>query len=174
VINRLYIGVDLQEGFLSDRIRGTDYIEKVAGYVNQLDKNVVVLTRFVNHPNSNFEKLMDWPKMRTNDADTRLFGDLEKQRFTVIAKPTYTSWTPEIHAKAQELQADEVVIFGLDSHACVLKTALDVFDAGLTPIVLSDLCESSDGTDRDQTGLDLIASLIGVRQVMTSAQLAKD
>ncbi len=169
---RLFIGVDLQEGFLSDRIRQTDYIQRVCRFVEDLDKNRVVLTRFVNRPGSNFERLLDWPKMQADSAETRLFGTLEDKGLHVVSKSIYSSWLPDVIARADELHCTQIVIFGLDSEACVFKTALDVFDAGLEPVVLKDLCESSGGSDQNETGLQLLASLTGVRQVIHSSELS--
>ena len=168
---RFYIGVDLQEGFLSDRIRGSDYVRRVCEFLAGQDRSRVILTRFVNQPDSNFERLLDWPKMQAQDDETRLIGNLENQNFTIVQKLTYSSWVTEAKSRANELNCQQIVIFGLDAEACVLKTALDVFDAGLEPIVLADLCESSAGSDRNRTGLDLIASLTGVRQVIESSKL---
>ena len=49
---------------------------------------------------------------------------------------------PEIRAKLQELNARNIIICGIESHVCVLQTAVDMKDAGLNPIVVMD-CVSS-------------------------------
>lgn len=167
----LYIGIDLQDGFLTDEIRRSGYIGRVEGYLSQQDKEAVVLTRFVNQPASSFETLLDWPDMPKGDSSTKLFGNLENQGYDVIEKTSYTAWLPYVQQKAEALGATEFVLFGLDSDACVLKTALDIFEAGYRPLVLSDLCASSGGTERHEMGLKLLTALIGVKQITTSATM---
>src|SRR5690348_11516278 len=54
----LYLGVDLQQGFLNDDIQQSDYIERVEKYLTSLPKGPVVLTRFVNSQTSAFAKYL--------------------------------------------------------------------------------------------------------------------
>lgn len=164
---RLYIGIDLQDGFLTEEIRQAGYVQRVERFVSELDKEWLVLTRFVNQPGSSFETLLDWPDMQKSDPATQLFGGLESGGYDIIEKTSYTAWVPYVQQRVEALGATELVLFGLDSDACVLKTALDVFEAGYTPMVLADLCQSSGGQTRHEMGLALLNALIGERQVMT-------
>lgn len=165
---QLYIGIGLQDGFLTDTLRRMDYVARVESFLTTQDKSSVVLTRFVNRAGSSFETLLDWPDMQAGDATTQLFGNLESAGYDVIEKTSYTAWLPYVQEKVAGLGATELVLFGLDSDACVLKTALDVFEAGYRPIVLTDLCNSSGGDHRHNMGLELLKTLIGERQIMTS------
>ena len=47
-----------------------------------------------------------------------------------------------ISNKLEELGAKNVIVFGIESHVCVLQTAIDLKEAGLNPIVVMD-CTSS-------------------------------
>lgn len=49
---------------------------------------------------------------------------------------------PEIRGKLISLNARNVIICGIESHVCVLQTAIDLKEAGLNPIVVMD-CVSS-------------------------------
>ncbi|MFV0593181.1 MAG: isochorismatase family protein [Draconibacterium sp.] len=49
---------------------------------------------------------------------------------------------PEIRGKLISLNARNVIICGIESHVCVLQTAVDLKEAGLNPIVVMD-CVSS-------------------------------
>ncbi|KAH9950090.1 Isochorismatase hydrolase [Amylocystis lapponica] len=55
-----------------------------------------------------------------------------------IAKSCFTMLTPEVKAilKAQNLKS--VVIFGIESHVCVLQTSLDLLQAGYDVHVIAD------------------------------------
>ncbi|MCK3682735.1 isochorismatase family protein [Maribellus sp. YY47] len=49
---------------------------------------------------------------------------------------------PEIREKLISLNAKKIIICGIESHVCVLQTAVDLKEAGLNPIVVMD-CVSS-------------------------------
>jgi nicotinamidase-related amidase len=164
---RLYVGIDLQEGFLNDEIRASDYIEKVKSYLSSLDKSQVVLTRFVNQPGGPFITIQGWDKMQPGDPDNRLFGDLETAGYEIVEKYGYSAWSL-LETRVQQEGIEELVLFGLDSDACVLKTALDAFEADIRPIVLEDLCGNSGGKERRDIGIELTKTLCGEAQVMTS------
>lgn len=164
----LYLGVDLQEGFLNEEIRTSDYIDRVEEYLAGLSAADILLTRFVNNQTSAFAKYLEWPKMQRGDENTKLLGNLESRDYKIIEKSTYTSFVDAIKRVIASDDYDTVVILGLDTEACVLKTALDVFDEGLRPVVLSDLCRSGGGQERHQAGLELLRSLVGNKQITTS------
>lgn len=63
--------------------------------------------------------------------------------FEYIEKKDFSCYElPEVNAKLQQLNARNVIICGIESHVCVLQTAVDMKDAGLNPIVVMD-CVSS-------------------------------
>jgi nicotinamidase-related amidase len=63
--------------------------------------------------------------------------------FKYLEKKDFSCWdTPEISAKLTELNAKNIIICGIESHVCVLQTAVDLKAAGLNPIVVMD-CVSS-------------------------------
>lgn len=167
-MKRLYLGIDLQEGFLNEELRASDYVERVCAFIARLNKDEVVLTRFVNAPGNNFDELLGYT---ITTPETTLIDDLEKGGYKVIEKSTYSAWIPEIIGRLQQDGIDEVVMFGLDSDACVLKTALDAFDAGAKPVVLADLSRSSGGEERNEAGIKLMKTLLGDGQVITSREL---
>ena len=63
------------------------------------------------------------------------FSYFEKKDFSCFQ-------VPEIVDQLKELKVKNIVICGIESHVCVLQTALDLKDAGLNPIVVMD-CVSS-------------------------------
>lgn len=63
--------------------------------------------------------------------------------FEYIEKKEFSCWdAPEIAAKLKGLNAKNIIISGIESHVCVLQTAVDLKAAGLNPIVVMD-CVSS-------------------------------
>lgn len=63
--------------------------------------------------------------------------------FEYIEKKDFSCWdTPEIAEILNELGAQNIIICGIESHVCVLQTAVDLKAAGMNPIVVVD-CISS-------------------------------
>jgi nicotinamidase-related amidase len=62
-------------------------------------------------------------------------GALAKLHFSAAADPA-------ILACLEELGRDQVVIAGIETHICVLQTALDLATKGFLPMVVADACAS--------------------------------
>jgi nicotinamidase-related amidase len=169
MIERLLLGIDLQEGFLHDEARKDRYVERVEDFLDQHKDEWIVLSKFINQPGNNFEKLINYTSLDKNDPKARLIGNLESLHFETIEKDTYSAWHSPLTERVAEKGIKKVVIFGLDTEACVLKTALDIFDAGIEPVVLEDLCYSSNGEHGHTAGINLLKVLIGLNQIKTSA-----
>ena len=61
----------------------------------------------------------------------------------------------------------EVSLCGIDTDACVMATALDLFQNGIRPVVLAEACASHAGPDYHEAGLKLLARLIGREQIVS-------
>lgn len=60
---------------------------------------------------------------------------------------------------------------GIASDGCVLKTAVDVFEQGIVPVVLKDLTASHAGEAVHEAGILLISRFIGQDQVVESSTI---
>jgi len=63
------------------------------------------------------------------------FGYIEKRDFSCCDEPAVVE-------KLKQTGAQNVIIFGIESHVCVLQTAVDLKDAGFNPIVVMDAVSS--------------------------------
>lgn len=63
------------------------------------------------------------------------FNYIEKRDFSCCDEPV-------VAEKLKELGAKNIIITGIESHVCVLQTAIDLKESGLNPIVVMD-CVSS-------------------------------
>lgn len=60
-----------------------------------------------------------------------------------IEKIAYSCWgEPAFREALKELDRERVLLAGIESHICVLQTAIDLKQAGYTPVVIED-CTSS-------------------------------
>jgi nicotinamidase-related amidase len=63
--------------------------------------------------------------------------------FTFIEKREFSCCdNHDFKKKLNDLQAKNIIICGIETHVCVLQTAIDLKDAGLNPVVVMD-CVSS-------------------------------
>ncbi|MBK5202983.1 MAG: isochorismatase family protein [Prolixibacteraceae bacterium] len=65
------------------------------------------------------------------------------ENFNHIEKKEFSCWNePEFKLKIQKSHAKNIILFGIESHICVLQTAIDLKEEGYNPIVVMD-CVSS-------------------------------
>ncbi len=67
------------------------------------------------------------------------FSFIEKRDFSCCDEPS-------VIEKLKELEAQNIIICGIESHVCVLQTAVDLKEAGFNPVVVMD-CVSSRNKD---------------------------
>jgi nicotinamidase-related amidase len=165
--------VDAQNGFLNGRTRGIlPLVKKLCA--RWLDAGgAVVFSRYHNFPGSQFERLLHWYKLR-DAPDTELSAELQPfvaNAAAVIDKVGYTAVTAELTTLLAAHDWTHVAICGLDTETCVLKTAADIFELGLIPILISDACASNGDTSMHEAGLRLAGRFIGSDHVVTAEEL---
>jgi nicotinamidase-related amidase len=74
------------------------------------------------------------------------FSFIEKRNFSCCDEPV-------VIEKLKELDAKNIIICGIESHVCVLQTAVDLKEAGFNPIVVMD-CVSSRSKESIETAKD--------------------
>lgn len=74
------------------------------------------------------------------------FSFIEKRDFSCCDEPV-------VMDKLRELEAKNIIICGIESHVCVLQTAVDLKEAGFNPIVVVD-CISSRTKESIETAKD--------------------
>lgn len=165
-MNPLLLVIDMQNGFVN---HNSDHV--IANVVRLLEtfqssSLPVAFTRFRNYDNSPWVRWIKWTRFITG-PEIELIASLQPPQGPVFDKTTYTSLTPELLAFTEKSGVDTFVLCGIATDGCVLKTAVDVFERGLQPVVLADACASHAGTAVHDAGLLLIRRFIGTSQVRT-------
>lgn len=76
-------------------------------------------------------------------------GCLNVDRSAVVAKTGFSMVTDEVKDRlAAHDGLESVVLFGIETHVCVLQTALDLRGMGLDVHVVADACSSRNHADR--------------------------
>jgi nicotinamidase-related amidase len=74
--------------------------------------------------------------------------------FSFIEKRNFSCWDELVVIEnLKELDAKNIIICGIESHVCVLQTAVDLKEAGFNPIVVMD-CVSSRSKESIETAKD--------------------
>jgi nicotinamidase-related amidase len=92
----------------------------------------------------------------------------------VLEKPIYSLFTEEGTALLQSHGWQNIVLAGIATESCVLKTAVDAFECGLTPWIVEDACYSHAGQEAHDAGCLIAKRFIGKSQLITVTEaLAK-
>ena len=156
--------VDVQNGFINE------FTHHIPGRVAQLiETNAfepVLFTLFVNEPGSPYQRLLEWHDS-AEPPETELAPELE--RFAtdknVYVKRGLAGMPQELADRLARDKIEEIDVVGIDTDMCVLKIALDLFDAGIEPVVLVDCCASTAGLQSHLAGLAILSRNIGPHQL---------
>lgn len=157
--------VDMQNGFLGDRSR------HVIPLVVQLVRDCrerglpIVFTRFHNEAESQYERLIGWKRFRTS-PEVDISPELSPYAEHVIEKAIYSAFTKEFCEMVERNHWRTIVLCGVATDGCILKTAIDAFERDLVPIVVADVCASHAGREVHDAGLMLLRRFIGKEQVI--------
>ena len=162
----ILLAVDLQNGFLiSPECKAV--VPKVVERANQFHQ--VWATRFFNR-NVNFSRQLNWNEMVSGQS-TELSTILSPVVSKTFDKPSYS---PVSQALLQALLRDAittVAVCGVDTDACVMATALGLFDAGFETFVVSDGCASSGGQEYHEAAIKILERNIGAEYVISFNEL---
>ena len=81
------------------------------------------------------------PTIPSVQAELVSYAPMEKMSFSCCGAQSVMSALSEAHAKT-------VLLFGIEAHACVLQTAVDLLESGYTPVVVEDCISSRKLNDK--------------------------
>ena len=118
----------------------------------QYEYDVVYVSKYTN-ASSPLLKLLDW-----GGYDDENLAFIPKKEAVIFTKTGYSAYLPEMK------DFDAIHLCGFDTEACVYKTAMDLIEIGVRPVVLKDYCYSSD-EEMHQMGLRILEKNIGARNL---------
>ena len=162
--------IDVQNGFVNERTRSA--LPLAAKLVEhwQAMRWPVVFTRFHNSEGSGFERWLGWAGLRADD-ETALHESVAPAAETVVDKTTYTAFTSEGEEALGVHAGDTLVICGIDTDSCVLKTALDAFERDVRPVIAIDACATDGGEAAQQAARLVLERAVGSEQVLATADV---
>ncbi len=157
------IVTDLQQGFLNKHTKHLP--PRIKNLLQKQVFDVILFTKFINHPQSQFEKLVGYKRFQTR-RETEIILELRKYAKIVFEKSTYSPFTPQLKLFLNRQGLTHLYFVGVDTNACVLAGVLEAFDQGYTPYVLAHCCASHSGPKFHKATLLILEKLIGKQQII--------
>lgn len=165
-MKNVLVVIDLQVGFINDKTI------KVANNIRDLldsgEYYAVIATKFTNMTGSSFDSFLGWTGM-LGEEEKALLPFVEEYADIIVSKCSYscvknTNFIQSLLSLCDGLP-EEVTLVGVDTDACVLATAIDLFEMGIRPIILEDCVGSSGGDECHEAGMLLLKRSIGKGQI---------
>jgi nicotinamidase-related amidase len=156
--------IDPQKGFKNKHTeKALERIEEIADYFD-----IVFASLFHNPENSLYKELLYWhnfAKHKHPEYSELAIQKTPKMRLFKTHK--YGNINLGMKSFLFMNKVKKVYICGLETDASVYKTALDLFDMGIEPILIKDACGSCQGKRFHNMGISLAERQIGEDNVLT-------
>jgi len=152
--------VDVQAGFINEY---TKHIPLLVENI-QHEYKYAVAAKFFNPEHSFFRKLIKWDSFSLGSKDVELAFNFREDGL-IIEKSIYSCVSDDFLSWLHNKDISVVHICGVDTDICVSKCAVDLFEKGIEPVVLGNLCASYAGEESHNFGLATLKRFIGESQV---------
>lgn len=167
--------IDVQNGFINEYTKNIK--NKITDLLSKGIFDIVIATKYKNSDNSNFEKILNWKKMKTED-EQKIVDDITKYIDFVIEKNNYSGYTTDMKDLlikiGEGVLPDRVFVLGFDTDGCVLSTIIDLFDNGIRPILLARYCASTGGDEYNEAGMKVLKRMIGKDNIIMKDFISKE
>ena len=116
-------------------------------------------------PESLYRKIIHWHRFSPGSEDVD-FAFSVRPDALVIDKPRYSCVDEFLLATLRRWNVTQADVCGIDTDICVTKTAVDLFEAGIVPRVLSRLSASCRDSELHDAALQILRRYIGAAQVI--------
>lgn len=173
-MKNILIVVDMQNGF--NRYDQTHtLVKKVLQLTNSGIFDKIIATRFLNKEGSQYTKFLNWHRLMSS-PDIDLVDGIKAD--VVVDKWVYTCVTEDFMSLLKECNDGDIpshiFICGADTDCCVLKTATDLFERSVMPIVLTEYCDSNGGPESHKAGILVMDRLIGRKSIIPGKIKSKE
>ena len=160
-MNNLLLVIDLQSNFVNDFTKTIP--NKVRMLLESKRFDNVVFTKFLNDKNSQFYNVLNY-KGCIEERDRASVVDTGNAR--IIEKKVYTAYNDELVKYIKDNNINTIYLCGIDTNACVLKTALDLFENNYDVKVIEHCSMGHSGKEYHDFCIKLLEKLIGKDNIM--------
>lgn len=160
-MNSLLLIIDLQKSFINKHTKKVPL--KIEKLIKSKKFTCVAFTRFINSENSIWLSKLKFNGCITEE-DRRIV--IDTQGYKVLNKSVYTALNVGLKKYISENKIDEIYLCGLETDACVYKTAIDLFENNYNVFVLEDYCMCCSGVRDHKNAIKILRKLIGKNNVV--------
>ena len=153
--------IDIQKGFINKHTK--HILPKINHLLDQFD--IIFATKFYNIEGSFYDTLINWHELRKNTEEFELAFTTDKN-LNIIEKSVYTCVNSDFIKKLKHDNIKKVYICGIDTDICVTKSAVDLFENGIIPIIIENYCASTGGKQAHNNGISTLKRYIGSNQII--------
>ncbi|MGN1379411.1 MAG: isochorismatase family protein [Bacilli bacterium] len=157
----LLLIIDLQEGFINEYTKSLP--KKIEKLLINNKFEYISFTKFINDDKSIFYKLLNY-KGCMDEKNRNIVIDTKD--YKIIEKRVYTAYNDEFKLYINTNNIKTIYLCGIDTDACVLKTALDLFENNFDVKVIEDCCMSHSGIKYHNYAINMLKKLIGSQNVI--------
>ena len=157
----LLLVIDLQNNFVNDLTENIP--DKVKMLLESKRFDNVVFTKFINDENSQFYNVLDY-RGCIKESDRAIVVDTGNAK--IIEKNFYTAYNDELVKYIKDNNINTIYLCGIDTDACVLKTALDLFENNYDVKVIEDCSMSHSGKEYHDWAIMMLQKLIGKQNII--------
>lgn len=161
---KILLVVDVQEGYVSDENR--HIVKDIEKHIDNFNYDLVIATRFINKSESLHRSELNMQEMTMLSPYAKLAGNINHIADIVIMKSTYTSLTTDVAKLLEKNNVKEVYLAGFNTDTSIMATALELFDKGIKPKILSQLCGSVKGNTRNSVALEILKDALGENNIL--------
>lgn len=160
-MSSLLLIIDLQKKFINKETK--EVIQIIKELLDCKNYDYVAFTKFINDEDSNFYRTLNWKGCITEE-DRQIMVDTKDNK--IFEKRTYTAFNEEFREYIKDNNIDTIYLCGIDTDACVLKTALDLFENNYNVKVIEDCSMSHSGYKMHESAIDILKKNIGSNNII--------
>lgn len=160
-MNKLLLVIDVQRDFVNEYTK--EFIEKIKRLTESNRFEYIAFTKFINDEQSSWYKELNYKGCLTKEEQEII---LDTKNHKVFEKKIYSSSSEDLKSYLKTNKIEEVYLCGFNTDACILKTALDLFENNIKVYVLKDYCMTTAGKIVHNNALDILKRLIGNNKII--------
>lgn len=157
----LLLVIDLQKDFINKK---TDKLpNKISKLIDSNTFDYVAFTKFINSENNDFYRKLNYKGCLTEGGQNIV---IDTKNSKVFCKNVYTALNKEFLEYIYANNINCIFLCGIDTDACVMKTAVDLFENGFNVKVIENYCMSHSGKKFHKNAIKMLKKLIGKTNVI--------
>ncbi len=152
----LLLIIDVQSDFINKNTK--DLPKKIEKELTKNRFNFYGFTMFINDINSLFFTKLNYEGCMDEKGKCLAVNN---KNYPIFKKTIYSALNEELKKFIIENNISNIYLCGIDTDACVLKTALDLFENNYNVFVIENLCMSHSGKKNHDFAIKLLKKLIG-------------